>query len=284
MVEPMNTTEAIQEFLLSRAANGAASTTVRWYAAMLKRFEDAFPTLDVTPHDLRAFIVRIRGELSQATAAGYVTVLHTFWKWVSDEYDCPNPMRGIKRAKQPPAQPRGVAYNDVIRLLEMAGTRDRAIIAFLADTGCRLAGVAGLQVDLLDMSKHCAIVQEKGQKQRRVYFTSFTAQLLRKWLLVRFSQCPYVFTTERGNRPLTAGGLAQMLKRLKRQAGVQGRANAHSFRHAFAREYVSSGGDVVTLARLLGHEDITTTAAYYAVFSDDELADLHGKHSLLRGM
>jgi integrase len=38
----------------------------------------------------------------------------------------------------------------------------------------------------------------------------------------------------------------------------------------------------VTLARLLGHKDVNTTAAYYAVFSDRELADLQAKYSPLR--
>ncbi|MCU0476789.1 MAG: tyrosine-type recombinase/integrase, partial [Anaerolineae bacterium] len=74
-------------------------------------------------------------------------------------------------------------------------------------------------------------------------------------------------------------GVHQMLKRLKAKAGVSGRVNPHSFRHNFAREYLRNGGEVVTLARLLGHEDVNTTAAFYAVFSKDELQSQHMKFS-----
>lgn len=70
---------------------------------------------------------------------------------------------------------------------------------------------------------------------------------------------------------------------IKQKAGIRGRVNPHSFRHGFAREYIRAGGDIVTLARLLGHENITTTAAFYAVFSDDELQEFHGRYSPMRG-
>lgn len=44
------------------------------------------------------------------------------------------------------------------------------------------------------------------------------------------------------------------------------------------------GGNLVTLARLLGHSNVNVTAAYYAVFADDELADLQNKYSPVKQM
>jgi integrase/recombinase XerD len=67
--------------------------------------------------------------------------------------------------------------------------------------------------------------------------------------------------------------------RLKKKAGVAGRVNPHSFRHAFAREYLKNGGDVSILPTLMGHSDVNTTRDFYAVFKTDELADLHLKYS-----
>lgn len=65
---------------------------------------------------------------------------------------------------------------------------------------------------------------------------------------------------------------------------MTGRVNAHAFRHNFARMYLMGGGDLVTLARLLGHTDVNVTAAYYAVFADDELADLQNRYSPMKRM
>jgi len=65
---------------------------------------------------------------------------------------------------------------------------------------------------------------------------------------------------------------------------VSGRCNPHSFRHNFAREYLRNGGDLATLAKLLGHSNISTTASYYAVFASDELAQFHERYSPLKSL
>jgi len=52
-----------------------------------------------------------------------------------------------------------------------------------------------------------------------------------------------------------------MLKRRAKRAGVQGRSNPHAFRHAFAREYLMSGGDLATLYQLMGHGSVKVTKA-----------------------
>ena len=78
---------------------------------------------------------------------------------------------------------------------------------------------------------------------------------------------------------LRASGVHSMLNRLKKKAGVTGRVNPHSFRHAFAHEYLKSGGDVSVLSTLMGHSDANTTRDFYAVFKTDELTDPHLKYS-----
>lgn len=124
--------------------------------------------------------------------------------------------------------------------------------------------------------------QQDGKKSRAT-----TARLLFRYLQTRdalqVSHERLIVSASTGE-PLTASGLHQALKRLKKRANVAGRVNPHSFRHGFAREYLRQGGDVITLARLLGHSDVNTTAAYYAVFDDDELAMLHNKYSPIRGL
>ena len=57
--------------------------------------------------------------------------------------------------------------------------------------------------------------------------------------------------------------------------------NAHAFRHGFARHYILSGGDLATLADLLGHSTVAVTKDYYAVFTLRELRRKHSQHSPL---
>lgn len=275
----MNTKEVLAEFILSRRADGVSEKTIRWYSSLLAAFAEQYPTIDVSTHELRLYVVGLRKRLSEASVNGHITALHAFFAWAAREYDQDNPMKGIKRPKMGAMEPKAINPSDFVKLLQHANTRDAAILCFFADTGCRLAGVVGLKLVDLDIEQRFAIVWEKGNKSRKVFFTSFTAQILRRWLNARVSDSEYVFTSSSTGAGLTDSGIEQMLKRLKKRAGVRGRVNPHAFRHHFARQYVLNGGDVVTLARLLGHEDVTTTAAYYAVFTNDELAQLHGRYT-----
>lgn len=283
--------DAVAEYLLSHQANGSADTTIRWYSHMLKHMLSQIGDAQletVTTHALRQLMADRRGTISQATYKGYATALHALWAWLAEEYSIENPMSRIKRPRSPQPIVRAIVADDFVQMFNAIGdddygVRDRALLAFMADTGARLAGIAGLGVGRLYINDGYAIVIEKRDLTRRVVFTTYTARLLHQWLTVRSSSSDMVWTAKTGT-PLTTWGIREILKRLKRRAGVTGRANPHSFRHGFARGYLLAGGDVATLAKLLGHSNLNTTAAYYAIFSPGELAELHARRSPLLSM
>ena len=165
---------------------------------------------------------------------------------------------------------------------DVEGTRNRAILAFLTDTGCRSGGLRGLTLDRLDIQAGRALVLEKGERARFVPFKDLTAALLTQWLAVRPTKTDVVFCSL-GSRyigqPLTASGLHQMLERLALKAGVTGRFNAHSFRHGFAREFLLKGGDTGLLSRLMGHSSVDVTIQSYGVFEFNELLKAHSQFS-----
>ena len=53
--------------------------------------------------------------------------------------------------------------------------RDSAIMAFLLDTGARLAELVALRTVDVDCKAGAALVTGKGRRERRVYFTPATA-------------------------------------------------------------------------------------------------------------
>lgn len=299
----MRIDDAIQAYLQAAQADGLRPATLKWYRSILAAFAKRFSGQDlstVTPVNIRAYIIAMResperytdspqkppqhGGLSDETVRSHITALHAFWGWTAREYGIQNPMANIRRGRRSKPVPKAIQAADYIALFNAcseppAGARDRALLAVFADTGARLGGVLSLTLDNLDLERRRAVLVEKGGKYRTVYYTLFTAQLIQRWLYFRVSESDRVFTSVTTGGALTESGVNQVLKRLKKRAKVTGRVNPHSFRHGFAREYLLSGGDVVTLARLLGHEDINTTAAYYAVFTDDELSALHDRYT-----
>ena len=280
---------AIDEYILSGRADGKSPATISVQRSLLGRFGRAHSgaTLgELTTRDLRLYVVDLRDHYTQHTVADHVRVLHAFWAWASTEYGVINQMKGIKRTPMPEPSPRAITESDFVKLFQatgdgLSGYRDRAMIAMLIDTGVRLGGLAGLQVDDVDIVNRRARVLEKGRKSRHVAFSFATSQLIQLWLFQRNQPSPALWTSINDHAPLTTWGIRQVLKRLRQRAGVTGRSNAHSFRHAFAKMYLLNGGDLVTLAKLLGHESIQTTVEYYGVFTADELSDEHNRRSPL---
>ena len=84
--------------------------------------------------------------------------------------------------------------------------------------------------------------------------------------------------------PLTLSGLYGILKRTAERAGVEGRFNPHSIRHAFARQCLLNGLDLATLSRLMGHTSIGVTTDFYAVFTPIEQADRHKQFSPIHNL
>lgn len=281
----MKLEQAIAEFLLSNNADGLRRTTDSWYASILGRFERGVDCdlESITTNDMRRYLVGIQMEYkSESTIGGHKRALHRFWSWSAKEYRIPNPMDNIRYPRKPRPVPRAATLEDFEAMFRATrpdemGTRDRAILLFLLDTGCRAAGLCGLKVNDLFFDAGRAIVTEKGGKPRQVYFGALTARHLQNWALVRqpsewffYGHCP---------NPLTPNGLRQITKRLAKKAGVKGRFNPHAIRHLFAQKYVWNTGDLSTLSRLMGHSSISTTSDYYLVFTENDLMRRHEEFS-----
>jgi integrase/recombinase XerD len=180
-------------------------------------------------------------------------------------------------AKEPP---KAVSDDDLVRLLDAAagsGPRDLALVAFIADTACRCAGAAGARLSELDIDQRCAVVREKGQKQRAVFFGSETALALLQWLDVRPPDpSDALFVNWRDGGFLSPTGVYQVFKRLARAAGLidDGRRyNPHGLRHAWARRALQAGMDLGTVSEIMGHTGIEVTARFYARWADRELQE-----------
>ena len=304
----MTLKEAIDEFLLSCVAAGRSPATVGWYKRRLKQFLSFVGDVSlesVTIGHLRRFLAQLREigrqyedhpyreavdrPLSEYTIAGYVRSLKTFFNWLeSDQYitASQNVASRLKRVRLPKLPPKSASLSDIQALLRAArdgqksvflAKRDFAVVMFLAHTGCRVGGLVHLRLSDLNIEEGSALVTEKGQKSRYVFFSDETKQALREWLEVRPSGSEFLFVGERG--PLTGWGVNQLLSRLKKRAGVDGRVNPHSFRHYFARDYLLNGGDLASLSDLMGHADVVVTKNSYSVFLKEELKRKHDRYS-----
>jgi site-specific recombinase XerD len=247
------------------------------------------PIEGVTVHELRSFVVaQLESGLSPFTVKSRVRALKRLFNFCEAEgITAGNPGQRIKTPNPKRETPKGIRWDDFLLLLEttrpgdLLDLRDRALMLFLFDTACRVGGLTWLKVDDLDLEARRAVVREKGDKTRPVFYQQATAEALRDWLKVRpDDRGPWVFTsTKAGYGRLTGSGVRHLLDRRAEAAGCEGPTNPHAFRHGFARAYLLGGGDLGTLSDLLGHSSVAITKEYYAVFTAGELQRQHDRYS-----
>jgi len=288
----MKLTEALDALCIATRANGCSPRTVQSYrqkiAPMIEYVGD-IDIEDVTVHDLRAYVAtQMDSDLSPFTVASRIRHAKRLWNFLEEEGLIEeNPADRIRTPHPKRKTPKGISREDLKRLLEDAqgddlhDLRDRALILFLADTGARVGGVCGLCMEELELEAGLARVTEKGGKTRQVPFTRLTAVSLRAWIDAAEIEKGPVFLGlgPRSEGALSPSGVHKMLSRRAESAGCEGPTNPHAFRHGFAREYLKNGGDLGTLADLLGHSTVMITKEYYAVFKMQELQEKHRKHS-----
>ncbi|CAG0974916.1 Tyrosine recombinase XerC [Anaerolineae bacterium] len=291
--------QAYKDFVIAKKAENRSPETIRTYGTYLKRLllakGDSLLT-ELQPADIRAMLANMqeRHKSDESLRALYRN-MKSFFNWAWREYGLnpsQTPMRNIRVPQAKHHEPKGVDPEDVVKLLDacdqtVRGTRDRALILFLYDTGCRAAGAYKLRRSDLNLDRGEALVCEKDQRTRYVHFTEPTAEALRKWLKKSPVKTDLVFYSlrmqSRGNR-LTASGVWRALRYVSKKAGIKGRANPHAFRHGFAREFIQRGGDLSPLRQLMGHSSIAVTAAHYAVFHKHELHNNHHQFSPVKGL
>ena len=300
----MKLTEAITVFLSSM--KGVKSpATIKWYRNRLIPLENFIgsktPIKNITVHHLRNWRGTlsdrknryeshptrslVHGGLSRDTLHGYVRSARRFFTWLVEENLLSvNPS---KRFEFPPTQKRpkaGISDQDRKLMLESAkeNLRDYALLLFVADTGCRAAGVSGLTLKNLEINRGRATVFEKGRggnaKGRTVYFLSETTTALRKWLSVRPQGGDFVFTSVLDGG-LTPAGVYQIFKRIARESNVRERWSPHQWRHWRARKWAERGMNLGIVAQLLGHTDVKVTSEYYGTFADADLQNSHKRYS-----
>ena len=70
-----------------------------------------------------------------------------------------------------------------------------------------------------------------------------------------------LFLNARGGR-LTGRGVALILEKRIKEAGISKHASPHTLRHTFATHLLENGADIRVVQELLGHAKLSTTQVY----------------------
>ncbi|MEK9145016.1 MAG: tyrosine-type recombinase/integrase [Elusimicrobiota bacterium] len=144
-------------------------------------------------------------------------------------------------------------------------SRDRAILELLYSTGARRSELSRLNIADVDFLGGILRLFGKGSRERLVPAGKQALEVLREYLGSRSASTlagsKPLFLNRRGGR-LTDAGIALIVKRCARKAGLLKSVTPHALRHSFATQMLGRGCDVRTLQEMLGHKNLATTQIY----------------------
>lgn len=267
----MELKHAIQLFLSEQRP-----TTSESYRHPLKRMCDFFgPSRLITtikPADLAEYrqhleTLRVNGNpYAPATMLKHIKTLKVFFNRMAKmEVIDRSPAFILKQKRLPTYVSRDKAMTDqeLAVLLDFVKRkpRDYALLLFIADTGCRISGAAGLTIGELDLENRRAWVEEKGDKRRQVAYGDLCARAVIQWLIARPKTAgQFVFSRTAGS--MKADNISLMIRRTCKQVGIRV-LSGHSLRHRKGHQLADQRTAPSIAATALGHSDPTITLRHY---------------------
>ncbi len=273
------TDDLLDAYLSALHVEGRSKKTIERYAYLLGKLRSAVktPTRKITVYHLRKYLAdeKARG-ISDRTLESTRQVFSAYFNWLQREGLIEtNPTANLGAIKYQKKEKDIYSDVDIERMkFGCKSLRDRAIIAFLRATGCRISEMTNCDRDDVDLNSLECHVLGKGNKERTVYLDSVTAMILKAYLDSRTDDSPALFAGK-GTDRLKPGGVRRMLVELGESTNVT-HVHPHKFRRTTATNLIRHGMPIQEVAAILGHDKIDTTMQY-VVLDKTELKNSYRK-------
>ncbi len=188
--------------------------------------------------------------------------------------------RDIDMPKLRKRKPVWLDFDEVKLIVEAApNPRDKAILAMLFSTGCRISELLNLNVDDV-RDKDEPFVCGKGDKYRRVYIDVNARRYLNAYLETRKDNFAPLFLSGQRAR-ITVSRVEQIVHECSLRAGIDKRVTPHTFRHSTITDYIRNGAPMAVVQKIAGHANINTTIDIYTHLQDADTEKVfHSSHSV----
>ena len=277
----------IQEFIMDREFKNLSPYSVKMYKTNLNEFhefcveESVVIIPDVTTSLVKKYLQYVKNERknNEGTINNKIRSLKAFFTFLIEEEminEKSNPMKRIKQIKEE-IKIEVLSDNQVKMVLKhldrqaiynnrFIALRNRTIVIFLISTGVRRGELVNIKWS--DVNFESYSIKVFGKK-RQLASIPMSTKLKRELLEYRI-YCEqffgklgdYVFCSQQ-NKKISKEAISSIFKKLHKELNFEGvRLSCHDFRHYFASKAIQNGIDVMTLQRILRHENIQMTQRY----------------------
>ena len=299
----------LKRFLMAKAAAGCSPRTLQYYKSSIKFFLERIskPYSDVSADDIRLFLATRTqiDRVSKTTANNERRCVSSFYGWLQkEEILLKNPMAKVDAIKVTKKRKPAFTQMDIEKMrYACKNSLQTALLEVLLSTWARVSEVSQIKLSEIDLEKGTVLVHGKGDKDRMTYLNAKAKLAVANYLDDRDDNNPYLFPkcAYAGNVKRMSSGIPRRvqglwymkpkfvssdehrekssiesdIRRIGKRAGVEN-AHPHRFRRTGATMALRNGMPLITVSKLLGHENIGTTQIYLDI-SDKELEQAHEK-------
>lgn len=224
----------------------------------------------ITKETVRLYFLKQKNNnISNRTLGRYYSSLNSFFIYsIEHEYIDVNPLKFIDYPKYTKKIPEYIYDSQLEKLLNEKTSenveielRNKLIIHLLLDTGVRVSELVNIKVRDIDVEERIIKVFGKGSKERFVFFTSKTKELLINYFIKRKEKAitDNLLINYKGEK-LTERSVQKIIELVGEKIGLD--IHPHLLRHTFATDLLNKGADIRMIQELLGHENLDTTQIY----------------------
>ena len=298
---------AYTKFIIYQHEKNNSKATIDFYERFYKKYCAFLNSMKLTEDDSVSWLVidgmmlgfvsfikkkdsKTGKEANQQTVNSYLRGYRAFGNYCEEQgliegFYCPikevaPPIKQVytdselkKLTKKPPIE----NFNDF---------RTYTIIELILATGARSNTILNIKIEDVDIENGTIAfnvtktntpiiipLQKKAKMALREYIDYW-----RNTDFENISPDDYLFCNEYEEQ-LTRSGLASSIRRYNLARGVE-KTSIHLFRHTFAKNWIISGGDIISLAKVLTHSELDMVKRYSNLYGMD-LKDKIEKHSTL---
>jgi len=222
---------------------------------------------DYTKKDIERAVTKImEGKYADYTKALYKIILKLFFKFAGRTELIEGIKTNVKKSRFKLPEEL-LSEQDILAIIDKCENyRDRALIALLYETGCRIGELSGIQLKDLEFHDGEATVTLQGKTGMRKVLLLFCVPYLKKFLEIRsewnkkeskpLDKEAYLFLgqgTKNKGAPLTYQAIRTQLKRIMKRAKLNKPCNPHHFRHSRA-SYLANHLTESQLCTVMGWE------------------------------
>ncbi len=282
--------DLVEEFLLSKESSGRRPDTIDCYRTRLGRLVEFLNDPDVAsirPADIRRWLVFLKLGQKRTTTGVYVDghriVSSTFFAWLMRNRVLKHsPMEGVERFLVDRPAVRTLTRDQIQLLLKSqagvpTGRRNRAMLAFMYDTGIRLAELTRLRVHDVDLATRLARVEGKTRSLDVVPLSRALCRELAAYLQNDRASSPEgsdaLFTSPSG-RPASPNAVRLWLRRAKDRVGLgRIRVSPQVIRSTSATHLAAMGASAFEVQRFLRHTTVRMSQRYVNLAALDAAHD-----------